>query len=361
MIPMSTSSPVNIAVAGAGLIGREHIRVINANPDCRLAAIVDPTEAAQKLAQQHQAAWYANLDALFADKGGHVDAIILATPNQFHHAHALQCIRANMPILLEKPIAATLAQAEEIVQLAEQQNSTVLIGHHRAHSAIMALARQTIASGQLGQIVAVQGSALFYKPDHYFEEGPWRKEPGGGPVLLNMIHEVHNLRMLCGEIVAVQAFSSHTTRGFAVEDTVALNLRFASGALGTFVLSDTAISAKSWEQTARENQAYAAHDDEDCYHIAGTEGSLSIPTMRLSRCTSRADRSWFKPTHDTVLPLQRLDPLARQIQHLVEVVRGQAQPLVSARDGLQNLRVTEAIMQAAAQSKNGAGVVDVKV
>ena len=87
-----------------------------------------------------------------------------------------------------------------------------------------------------------------------------------------MIHEVHNLRMLCGEIVAVQAFASKPTRGFPVEDTVAINLRFASGALGTFMLSDTAACARSWEQTSQENKAYPSYDDEDCYVIAGTDG-----------------------------------------------------------------------------------------
>ena len=65
--------------------------------------------------------------------------------------------------------------------------------------------------------------------------------------------------MLCGDIVAVQAFSSHATRGFPVEDTVAINLRFASGALGTFMLSDTAACARSWEQTTQENKDYSTY------------------------------------------------------------------------------------------------------
>ena len=90
-----------------------------------------------------------------------------------------------------------------------------------------------------------------------------------------MIHEVHNLRMLCGDIVAVQAFASNATRGFAVEDTVAINLRFANGVLGTFMLSDTAACPRSWEQTSQENKAYPTYDDEDCYVITGTNGSLS--------------------------------------------------------------------------------------
>jgi predicted dehydrogenase len=156
----------------------------------------------------------------------------------------------------------------------------VLIGHHRAHSPIMARAKQVIDEGRLGRHVAITGSAMFYKPDHYFDEGPWRREPGGGPVLINMIHEVHNLRMLAGDIVAVQAFASNAIRGFAVEDTVAITLRFASGALGTFLLSDTAASPRSWEQTSQENPAYTTYPDEDCYIVAGTSGSLAKSVVR---------------------------------------------------------------------------------
>ena len=102
-----------------------------------------------------------------------------------------------------------------------------------------------------------------------------RDRVGAGPILLNMIHEVHNLRTLCGDIVAVQAFSSNAIRGFPIEDTVAINFRFASGALGTFMLSDTAACPRSWEQTSQENKAYSSYDDEDCYVITGTFGSVS--------------------------------------------------------------------------------------
>jgi predicted dehydrogenase len=199
----------------------------------------------------------------------------------------------------------------------------------------------------LGRIVAVQGSATFYKPAEYFEQGAWRSQKGGGPILLNMIHEVHNLRMLCGEIKAVQAIQSHAVRGFAVEDTVAITMQFESGALGTFMLSDTAASAKSWEQTSQENKAYSSYGDEDCYTVSGTKGSLSVPTMRLKTYARDEDRSWWKPFDASQVSLQREDPIQLQMAHFAAVIRGECKPLVSARDGLQNLRVTEAISLAA--------------
>ncbi|MDR5822916.1 Gfo/Idh/MocA family oxidoreductase [Caballeronia sp. LZ043] len=312
---------------------------------CTLAAIVDPAPAAEAIAAQAQVPFYATLDQLLVED--RPDGIVLATPNQLHVEQARTCLAAGVPVLLEKPIAPTVAEAQALVDDVERSGARMLIGHHRAHSPIMARAKQVIEEGRLGPLVAVMGSAVFFKPDEYYAGAPWRREPGGGPILLNMIHEIHNLRMLCGDIVAVQAFASHATRGFAVEDTVAINLRFASGALGTFMLSDTAACPRSWEQTSQENPAYSTYPDEDCYVIAGTFGSLSVPTMRLKSYATPADRSWWKPFDEEIVTMQRADPLALQMEHFGRVVRGEAEPIVSARDGLQNLRITEAIVEAA--------------
>jgi predicted dehydrogenase len=289
--------------------------------------------------------WYRSLDDLLRENPP--EGVILATPNPLHVEQALKCIEAGLAVLLEKPIAPAVAEGELLVKIAEDAGARILIGHHRAHSPIMAKAKAVIEGGMLGQIVAVMGSALFFKPDRYFEDAPWRRQPCAGPILLNMIHEVHNLRMLCGDIVAVQAFASRATRGFPVEDTVAISLQFASGALGTFLLSDTAACARSWEQTSQENKAYSTYPDEDCYVIAGTFGSLSVPTMRLKTYGKAEDRSWWRPFKASVAAVVLEDPLGRQLEHFGAVVRGEAEPLVTARDGLANLRVTEAIAEAA--------------
>jgi predicted dehydrogenase len=307
--------------------------------------VVDPSPAAAAVAAEAGVPLYRSLDELLAQD--RPDGVLLATPNALHVPQALLCIEAGLPTLVEKPIATTVAEGQRLVDAVERTGARVLIGHHRAHSPIMAKARQVIASGQLGRLVAVMGSATFFKPDHYFADGPWRAQPGGGPVLINMIHEVHNLRILCGDIVAVQAFKSNATRGFAVEDTVAINLRFANGALGSFMLSDTAACARSWEQTSQENKAYPSYDDEDCYVVTGTHGSLSVPTMRLKTYPRDEDRSWWKPFEVGTVGMVRDDPLKHQMEHFGAVVRGEASPLVTARDGLRNLQITEAIAEAA--------------
>jgi predicted dehydrogenase len=334
-----------IAVAGAGYIGQAHIDVIQRSNTVTLCAVVDPSPAAAKIAAEAGVPYYASLDELLAsDKP---DGVVLATPNKLHVAHALQCIDAGLPTLLEKPIASTVAEANIIVDAVAARKATLLIGHHRAHSPIMAQARNVIESGKLGRLVSVMGSALFLKPDHYFADAPWRRELGAGPLLMNMIHEVHNLRMLCGDIVAVQAIKSNAVREFPVEDTVAIILQFANGALGTFMLSDTAASARSWEQTSEENKAYPSYDDEDCYVISGTFGSLSVPTMRLKSYVKNEDRSWWKPFDEAIVDMTRDNPIKLQMEHFGCVVRGEVAPLVSAQDGLNNLLIIEAIKLAA--------------
>ena len=339
-------SKTRIAVAGAGLIGRSHINVVQASATVELTAVVDPSPQADAIARAAGVPLYRTLEDLLQQ--ARPDGIVLATPNQLHVPQALQCIEAGVSCLLEKPIAPTVAEAEALVTAAEMRGARLLIGHHRAHSPIMAKACAVVQSGQLGRVVGVMGSATFFKPDHYFDDGPWRREVGGGPILINMIHEVHNLRMLCGEVTAVQAIKSHALRGFAVEDTVAISLQFASGALGSFLLSDVAASARSWEHTSQENKAYPTYEDEDCYVISGTDGTLSVPTMRLKTYPRAEDRSWWKPFEVGVVGMVREDPLKRQMEHFGAAVRGEVAPLVSARDGLQNLRVTEAITLAAA-------------
>jgi predicted dehydrogenase len=338
-------TPARIVVAGAGLIGRRHIELVQESKDCELLAVVDPSPAACEVTTAAGVPLYGSLTELFTNQDTERVGVIVATPNSLHLPNGLECIAAGVPVLIEKPIANTVDEGTQLVEAAEAAGVPLLVGHHRRHSPLLAAVRRLVADGTLGPLVAVQGSALFYKPDDYFDAAPWRREAGGGPILINMIHEVDDLRAICGDIVAVQAMAANQTRGFPVEDTVAVTLRFANGALGTFLLSDAAGSARSWEQTSQENASYPSYPDEDCYVIAGTNGSVSVPSMRLK--TYPGTRSWWEPFETTLVEVERADPLARQLDHFCDVIRGEAAPLVSGRDGVETLRVTQAIAEAA--------------
>ncbi|WP_104526292.1 Gfo/Idh/MocA family protein [Blastococcus atacamensis] len=338
------AQPVRLAVAGVGLIGARHVERIAAGSDTRLAGIVDPVPAAQRVADRYGVPRYETLAELF-DRG-RPDGVVLATPNQAHVVGGLECLAAGVPVLVEKPLADTVEGAERLVAAADEAGVPLLTGHHRTYSGIMAAARRVVADGLLGRLVAVAGTTLFRKPADYFDAGDgWRRRPGGGPVLLNLVHDVNNLQSLAGEVVRVQATTSNAARGFPVEDTAAAVLTFAGGALGTLLLSDAAASVRSWEQTAGEDPSYPTHPDEDCYHLAGTAGSLSVPTMRLT--TFEGEPSWWAPFVASVVDVERPDPLANQVSHFAQVIRGRAAPLCSGRAGLRSLRVVDAVRESA--------------
>jgi len=333
---------VRLAVAGAGLIGRRHAAAIDMAAGAALACIVDPAEAGASVANAHGVPCHPSLDAMI-DAGG-VDGVILATPNALHVEGALACIAARLPVLVEKPIATEPAGGRSIVKAGEAARIAIAIGHHRRHNPLIARAKLLIDQGRLGRIASVRGSAWLMKPDDYFEAA-WRRRKGAGPVYLNLIHGIDLLQHLVGAIRTVHAMESNAIRGNEVEDTAVVLLRFEDGALGTVNVCDSAVAPWSWELTARENPAYPA-TSEACYWIGGTEGSLSLPHLTL--WSTAGVRSWWEPISATQFPFEFTDPLVLQVEQFAAVVRGEAEPLVTGRDGLAALEVIEAVKRAAA-------------
>ena len=334
-------SQARIAVAGAGLIGRRHIEHIIAEECAALACIVDPDPAARAIAEQHGVPWFPSLGTMI--DAGRPDGVILATPNQLHVEGGLACIAARLPVLVEKPIADSVAAGATLVEAAEAAGVPLLVGHHRRHNPLIMAAKSAIDTGRLGRIVTVHATCWFFKPDDYFAPA-WRRQQGAGPILVNLIHDVDLLRHLCGEVSTVHALESNAIRGHAVEESAAIILRFESGALATITVSDTTVAPWSWEFTSGENPAYT-HTPEHSYMIGGTEAALSIPTLDLWRHDTRPD--WWQPLHRERLAFVPQDPLALQIRNFCAVIAGTAPPLVSGREGLATLRVIEAIKRAA--------------
>ncbi len=337
-----SSAPVRLAVMGAGLIGKNHIALIVARPEAILAAIVDPMPAARDLAASYGTAWYPSVADMLGDI--RPEGIIVATPNQMHVAHGLDCIAAGIPTLVEKPLADDVAEAERLVVAAEKAGVKLLTGHHRRHNPLIQKAKEVIDSGRLGRIMSVQGTCWFYKPDDYFDP-LWRRQKGAGPVFLNLIHDVDLLRFLCGDVVAVQAAESRPMRGNEVEEVAVILLHFASGALGTVNVSDAIQSPWSWEFTAGENPSYT-HTREACYQIGGTGGSLSLPQLDLWHHPAKAD--WWTPLVHERIAVVHDDPLGLQIANFCGVIRGTATAVVPGSEGLKTLRVIAAVKQAAA-------------
>ena len=246
---------IRVLLSGCGLGGRTHLELLSRSSRSILAAIVAPlSEANIACASKRNVPLFSTMEEAL-DRVV-IDAAIIASPNNFHAEQTLACIKKGVPVLVEKPLTADLESAAMICREAKARNVPVLVGHHRAYNPLLLAAQRFIKSDKFGDLVAMQGSALFRKPEHYFEEGPWRTRVGGGPILINLIHEIGIIRFLCGSIRAVTVLASNARRHFDVEDTAAISMRFNNGALGTFVLSDIAASNRSWELTTGENPAY---------------------------------------------------------------------------------------------------------
>ncbi len=343
-------APVRIGVIGAGLIGRKHIEVLRShNPAYTLAGVADPSPVAKKEAEELGYPIYSSLEEMLAK--AKPDGAIVATPNQMHVANALTCIERKVPIIVEKPISDTVESAMRLVEAGEKAGVAILTGHHRRHNPIMRRAIEIIRDGGIGRVVAANAVWLSYKPKGYHDLA-WRREPGGGVVLINGIHDIDCLRQLCGDIETVQATTSNAIRGFAVEDTAGAVIRFKSGAIGTLIISDTAASPWNWECTSQENPFYP-YQANDCYMITGTLGALSVPTLH-HRWYEVDKQSWGTAMTERYEPIKPADPYYEQMKNFAGVIRGTEKPVLDGRNGAKTLAATLAI---SLSSKTGAPVV----
>lgn len=335
---------IGIAVVGYGLIGRRHVEAIAATEGVRLSAVVDPDAGKRALAEKAGLRSLSTLEEAFGRDG--CQGVILATPTLLHVDQCLAAISAGVPALVEKPIAVKSAEANRVVEESIKTSVPVLVGHHRRHNPLVKAASHAIQGGGIGDIRGIQTSAWFFKPDHYFAEAPWRAKKGAGPLSVNLIHDVDLMRYLCGEVAAVHAVARPARRGFENEDIAAVLLDFENGTVGTMTVSDAVVSPWSWEMTSQEDQNFP-QTPEACYRIGGSKGALSIPDMKLWRHKDGA-QDWRRPIEAKRIGFDPVDPLVAQIAHFRDVILGNAEPLVSAEEGLRSLAVVEAIETSAA-------------
>lgn len=336
-----------LAVIGAGLIGREHVTLIENDPGSTLVALCDPSPASAEIATRHGVPHFTDHERMLDEIAP--DGVIIAAPNQLHAPMALSAISRGVPCLVEKPVADSLDAAAAIVKASEAADVPVLVGHHRRHSPDIRAARKVIGAGRLGPLVAVNGMTLFDKPDAYFEAA-WRQQPGGGPLLINLIHDLDILRHLVGEIESVRAFTSSAIRGFAVEDTASISIRFENGALGTYLLSDAAVSPWAWEYGSGQALYFPAQPGPNLF-IAGREASLSLSDLYLWRHAQKG-QNWQDPLLREHVPPEPGSAYVNQLRHFRDVIARRAAPLISARDGMATLATILAVERAAQQDRS---------
>jgi predicted dehydrogenase len=334
----TTSATVRLAVIGAGAIGIKHAWLLAGIGDARLVAISDVSPAAEKLARELGTACYRDYRQMLTRE--QPDGVIVATPTATHTEIGIACARQRIHMLMEKPIAQDLDQARRLVDAADNHGVHLLIGHHRRHNPMIQATRRIVAEGEIGRLVAVNVLWMLQKPEDYYNVA-WRCELGGGPFLTNLIHDIDNLRYICGEIKRVYAETSSAVRQFTVEDSGAVSLRFAGGAIGSILVSDCTPSYWSYEQSSGENPFYFKTPG-NCYLFFGTMGTLSFPAMELIHYPGSA--GWQHPLASRQIDSDQRDPLVEQLFHFCRVIRGEEAPRITGEDGLRTLAVVMAIL-----------------
>lgn len=329
---------IRIAIVGGGVIGRRHVAWLRQQPGCSVAGLADPSDEARAFCAANDLPWLADYRRLLDTNP---DGAIIATPNALHLPMGLECLARGIPTLMEKPVADSVASAVEFTRAVEGSAVPVLIGHYRRYSAVLNAARDIITSGTLGRIVSIDLRLMFLKPDDYFLPA-WRSQPGGGPVMINFVHHVDALRFICGEVTSVMACTSNAIRGAAVEDTAAIIITLANGALVTASLSDCVVSPYSWDLNAGEEASFDVNG-KDTYLIGGTEASLSLPTLQM--WSYGAERGWMQPISTRDCSISKAEPYIRQCQHFVRIVRGEELPLVTAADATRSQMVADAVVE----------------
>lgn len=287
---------------------------------------------------------YKDYKDLLNDIGDELDGIIAALPNNLHVEVTEEVASRGINLLLEKPIACKVTDAKKICDIVEKSRIKFMVGHQRRFSKQINCVRDTIRKGLLGEIIGVNVIQASKKPDDYFNIS-WRiDKESGGPLLINAIHNIDDLRYIIGDIDMVQAYITNKFRGHAVEDSAVVNIKFKNGSIATIFLTDNSPSPWSYEATTKE-YSYFYPSNVDCYFFFGTKASLSFPSLELFSYDKNFGEGWLRPLKSYYLPVDRYDILEEELKHFCELIKGKVESRIDAYDALETLRVIEAIKE----------------
>lgn len=337
------SPKVKIALIGSGTIGPRHAKFIRKNNETTLSAVVDPGKQGQIVAADFEVPYYPSVSELLTSSDI-PDAAIICTPNHTHAAISKELIEKGIHILVEKPLSDDLEDGASIVEYARAAQVKLLVGHHRRFDVHLLEAKRVLPT--LGKIIMVNGLWTTQKSGSYFAPpAEWRRGTTGGPVLINLIHEIDILQYLLGPITRVKGEVCASARGYEAEEGGVLTLSFANGTVGSFAFCDNVPSPYSFEAgVGGETFPWSGMD---FLRIFGSEASLSLPDMKRFSYDRSEGKGWLVPLTVDVLEVDAKVPaFESQLKHFVKVIRGQEEPRCTGEDGLRAVLVAQAIKKA---------------
>ena len=324
---------VKLLLAGTGLIGHRHMQHILEHSDLELVGIIDPLITDEKI---EGVTTYSSL----SDVNKRADGIILATPTETHADLTIQSLEMGLHVLVEKPVAASLPEADKMIRASEKTGLSILVGHHRRHHPLVNETINIIKSGKIGRPVAASLMWLMRKQDEYFDV-EWRKGIDGGPIKQNLIHDVDTLRAFFGEIISVVGSGTNIVRNAKRHENGGVVLGFDTGMVATITFSDATPTPWGFEAGTGESP-YIPKTNQSSMFIACTNGGLEFPTLKLWSGAS----NWNEKPIMEHQNISEAVPLVRQLEHFSDVIRGKVTPIVDAKSARETLAVILLIEQA---------------
>lgn len=373
-----TSDPVRLGVAGLGRAFVLMIPTFNADPRVKLVAAAAPREESRNaFEKEYGGASYQGVDELCADPS--VEAIYIATPHQMHVDHVLAAARAGKHILVEKPLAISLEDAEEMVGAAREAGVHLIVGPSHSFDPPVELAARLIESGEFGRLRMIQ--ALNYTDFLYRPRRPeeLRTEEGGGVLFSQAIHQIDIVRRLAGGMAEkIYALTGTWDPKRPTEGAFTALMNFKTGCIANLTYSGYAhFDSDTWMNDvgelgqrksvgsyggARRALLDLESDDEARLKTARTFGSGKTidaeHNEHFGPVIALCDRADLRLTPDGVdvfgdtersFRAAKFGPAPRRtvIDAIVAAIREGEPPVQTGEWGLASLEVCHAILQSA--------------
>ncbi|MCA8829781.1 Gfo/Idh/MocA family protein [Hymenobacter pini] len=328
--------PVRFVICGVGHIGRRHAALVARHPAAQLVALVDvrPGLAAGLAQEFPRVPFFSSLDEYLAH-GPAADVLTVATPNGLHASQAQQGLRAGLHVVIEKPMALHRAEAEAVVQLAQQANRLVFGVMQNRYSPPAAWLKQVVDEGRLGQVYLVQLNCFWNRDERYYTPGSWHGTQAldGGTLFTQFSHFVDLLYWVFGDIENIQArfqnFNHQHLTEF--EDSGLVTFDLQRGGSGTLQYS-TAV----WDRNL-----------ESSLTVVAEHGSLRLGGQYMDKVEYCHLRNYQLPELPPTNPANQYGPYQGSAANHVHVIENVVNTLhhgsQATTNALEGLKVVEMI------------------
>ena len=335
--------PINFAILGTGMVAEYHRKAIEANADrgARLTAVGHYEPARFDEIGRQFGVPCLDLDGLLARAD--VDVVCICTPSGQHAVQAVAAAEAGKHVLVEKPMALSLADADRMIAACAGAGVKFGVVFQRRAEPLFRTIHTALQAGDLGDLTLGVVTMPYVRPQSYYESAAWRGTwalDGGGVLMNQGIHLVDLLLWYLGDPVAVQAEAATLHRRVEVEDTLAATLRFESGALAT--ITATTAAAPGFPHrlelygTGGGSQVEGEHVGRWTL-VDATQGQVAPPRPEgPADAGSGGDPRGIAPTGHIAI-----------VRNFIEAIRDGAPLRIDGREGCRSLAAVLAIYQAA--------------